>query len=983
MNIRHWLQQRFAGLIDLVLLAGALELTGRALPAARVPGMAELVVLALGLFLLLRETPAESGAWRHFRAQLPALLGVTVGAGVLFHLGFGRPWASLAFAPFWIGAALAQRAVVPVLDRAHSRDWAMRRQQAHDDLLLGEAMVLGIGFYLAHSLYPAFWPHPWLPWTLILLWLAGRRMAGWYRPGPHDVVRLAGSLALLAALWSAGLALHGTIPRAHLTVFLWIAATLAVYRIAVRGTARLPGAVAENLRWLLLALAGFFLLQGFAEFTLHGAPDARWYGTMLADMVAQTRAGVFPVWLGQSIYQFNGAIYPLRVAPAFHYLGALLDALTLRTLGVFALQNLLITAIGLGAIFSAYFSLRTLLPRHRWFAAGLAVFYLACPGVLGIAYNNDLYMSWTTLPWVPLVWLATVRSFRDDGARWPMILLGTALGLCWWGHAPIALWTTLLAGIAQIIRLLIQRPRGRAWLHVVAGAAVFAAVAAYPIGSVLLFPPEASVKADAFQVATAFNMVSFLRQVFPAVLLPLSSDGRVLGDFQLGYALWGLLLFSLWHLWRVRQPAAWILLGASVLVALLLTPIPGLDLKLWNAVPALVRNITGNWAMNRLYLVLAGTVIFGAAAVMAGGVLDHPRRQRWLAVLLTLACAWSLVEAAKFAKGSRDGRRPPETAVDMLRPENILLTSYSYLIFPQPPGTFTHGNADPAMEERLLARDTLAPIATNPAAALATGQEVPAGHFDGYPQPDATELRLSAPLTLEPNRRYLLTCEFLKPEKTIGVFQLTGRSFFREYALPAYGGLKAFGAGGEHANWLSLWTSTPTAEKVTVRFLQAPEAGTPPELVPFAHLRMIAYNPAALPVQVESWVPYRARVRSPAPAWLETPRMFQTGYAATVNGKPATLRKTPDGLVGIAVPAGNSQVELKYRPPTGLAALFWISLAGMAGLVAGTVTIFLERVKLKYGRKSSAGFQSASVEGAGKMPALPDTKTATKKLKPL
>jgi len=436
--------------------------------------------------------------------------------------------------------------------------------------------------------------------------------------------------------------------------------------------------------------------------------------------------------------------------------------------------------------------------------------------------------------------------------------------------------------------------------------------------------------------------VTFLREVFPSVLLPLSSNGRQLSDFQLGYALWGLLLFSLWYLRRSRKSETWILLGASMLLAVLLTPIPGLDLKLWTAVPALVRNITGNWVMNRLYLVLAGTVIFGAAAIMAGGMLDHPRRRRWLAVLLALGCVWSLVEAAKFAKGSRNGRRPPETAVDLLRPENVLLTSYSYLIFPQPPGTFTHGNADPAMEERLLARDTLAPIATNPAAALATGREVFSGYFGPSFQPGMSWLELPTPLTLEPHRRYLLACEFLKPEKAIGVLQFTGRSFFREYALPAYGGLKAFGAGGEHANWLSLWTSAPAAEKVTVRFLQASEAGTPGELAPFAHLRLFVYDPAVLPVQVEDWIPYRARVCSPAPAWLETPRMFQTGYVAAVNGRPAAVRKTPGGLVGIAVPAGDSRVKLVYRPPLGLAALFWVSLAGMGGLAAGAAGVFVK-----------------------------------------
>ena len=74
---------------------------------------------------------------------------------------------------------------------------------------------------------------------------------------------------------------------------------------------------------------------------------------------------------------------------------------------------------------------------------------------MGIAYNSDLYMSWTTAPLVPLVWFATIRSFQDKGRMGTMLLLGSALGLCWWGHSPIALWSTLLAGAAQAARVVV------------------------------------------------------------------------------------------------------------------------------------------------------------------------------------------------------------------------------------------------------------------------------------------------------------------------------------------------------------------------------------------------------------------------------------------------------------------------------------------------------------------------------------------------
>jgi hypothetical protein len=98
----------------------------------------------------------------------------------------------------------------------------------------------------------------------------------------------------------------------------------------------------------------------------------------------------------------------------------------------------------------------------------------------------------------------------------------------------------------------------------------------------------------------------------------------------------------------------------------------------------------------------------------------------------------------------------------------------------------------------------------------------------------------------------------------------------------------------------------------------------------FARVSVNEYDPSRLPIQVNSWIPYRADVRSPQRAWLETPRMFQRGYVASVNGNPARVENSRQGLVSIEVPAGTAKVVLKYRPPWGLAALFWLSLTALA-----------------------------------------------------
>jgi hypothetical protein len=737
-------------------------------------------------------------------------------------------------------------------------------------------------------------------------------------------VYLAGSF--IPDLWSRPFS------RAQIVLFGWTALALAVYLGVLTIAARKKGeafARAENRRWILLGMAGLFLLQGMTRCTLHGGGDARWYCTMLADMLSQTRAGVFPVWVGQSQYQFNGALYPLRVAPAFHYLGALLDVTTLRTLEVIALQNLLLVLVGIGGIFSAYFSLGALLPDRRQLALGLAILFLACPGVLGVVYNTDLYMSWTTLPWVPLVWFATIRSFRDGGSFKTMVLLGASLGLCWWGHSPIALWMTLFAALAQIVRCVVHHQAAPNWLNAAAGALAFVAVAAYPIGSVLFFPPDSGMRlADLQPPTSAAMVVQQLQNVFPAVLLPLSKNGGALSDFQLGYALWGILAFALCLLWRARRVEAWVLLAICGLVVLLLMPIPRFDLALWSAVPAFVRNITARWVMNRLHVVLAGAIVYAFAAAVPDDLFRGQRSSRAVNWMIALGCAWSLWQALNFANGSPTGSVSAASALNPVRLENVMVTRYAYFGLPRLPAYFTHGVADPGLENRLWNDETGALVADNLAAARLTAKVI--GQVDVAPSLDPGRSDVQIPLQY--GSHYLLAFDF-KNARSKGVLQIRGTSLYREYGLPEYGEAQSFGAGGPHTNLLPIWTSNPSGETATLRFIPDDTARTSFVGEPFNRVTWMEYDPALLPVQVFSWVPYRAHVRTSHAAWLETPRMFQRGYVAKVNGRPAEVRKSTEGLVSIHVPAGISEAELKYHAPFGLVIVFWLSL--------GTIVLWL------------------------------------------
>jgi hypothetical protein len=704
----------------------------------------------------------------------------------------------------------------------------------------------------------------------------------------------------------------------------------------------------ESVRVLTLLLAALWLLRGFYRVTLSGTADAYWYALNLADTVAQVRAGVFPVWVGQSLYQFNGAVCPVRVAPAFHYLGALADLVTLHQMGTFALMNLMITVVGVCGMFSAYVCLRSLIPASKWLAAALAALFLACPGTLGLAYNSDLYMSWMSLPFVPLVWFATIRSYEDGGAPGTLAILGSALGMCWWAHPPIALWLTLLAGLAQAVRVFLQFKDGLNWGAHVLAAVIFASIAAYPLGSVLLFPAGPGGHMSSFQRASSAVISMFVREGFPAAFLPMSAGGRSAGDFQIGYSLWALLGFLIWRQRRAFQTFSVVPLALAFFLALLIIPFPGINSVLWLAVPGFVRDTTGNWAMSRLCMILAAAIVFSAAAYWkwAQGARKGRRRIVTLVVIVTGLCAWSFHEAGKFAIGSRKGARTRASATDLLRPEAIQLTRYSYSMFPtfpEFPRYFTHGVSDPNMENRLLTKDTLEPFQSNAAASVASGYLVAAGDFKWGTWEDMRYAMLDRKLQLEQGQFYSLEFTFAQPDRANGILQILGRHFFREYSLPDYGGSKAFGAGGDHGNILSVF-STSGPEDLTVRFIPAVSSSGTSREEPVARVRQFRYDRDSLPVRVDSWMPFKARVRSPAAAWVETPRAYQAGYRAWVDGKPAEVRESRDSLVCVAVPAGESRVELAYAAPPGLRVLFWLSflsIVAAAGFGAWRVILHL------------------------------------------
>lgn len=671
----------------------------------------------------------------------------------------------------------------------------------------------------------------------------------------------------------------------------------------------------EILRWLGLLLVALWLAHPYFAPRLIGTGDALWYHHLLADAVLQFRAGEFPVYVGQSDFMFNGAVYPHRVAPYHQYLAGLLDLLTGRHLSFFALQHLTIILSFVGGAFAAYAVLVRIDPLHRGIAALLALLYVACPGVMGLAYAQDLYMSVMAIPWVPLALGGAWLTFREDSSRAYAIMVA-GLAALWWSHPPIAMWVSLLIGLQQATLLTLAGwpwPRLRRGL-IAAGALVL--LVAYPFVSALLLraPGESVVP---YRMDRAL-LLKEINDAYPANLRPLDATASPLSQLQLGYGLWlalgGLLAVAAWR----REAATRLALALAVFLLILVLPVPGLTWALWSAFPEQVVGLSLYWPMQRLLIIAAGLVVIGLQAGLRG---TTPARTASSVLIgaLVLGAGWSVWEARVFLRTATAQANANADSAKWALSENVTPMRHAYHLFSRQPDTMSHGVMDPALESRLLDPASGEPLPADPAG-------LHWSTFTGSLDANPGILNLEPPLVLEPGQRYRLTFDFPERDFT-GVLQLIGQDFFREYTLPASGNPRAFGTGRTAARTLPLWTSGRTPLEVRLRFIPTQPHARAQDFTPFARYRLTVVDPGLDPIVLTSLIPYRARVRSPVPALLETPRMAVPGYTATVDAKPVPVQRTAAGFVAVPVPAGATAVEVRFTGPLALRATFWVSLA--------------------------------------------------------
>lgn len=699
----------------------------------------------------------------------------------------------------------------------------------------------------------------------------------------------------------------------------------------------LRGLFTEGLRVALLVSAGIALMASYLTHGILGASDAYYYVNTVGDFILQVRAGVFPVWVGQTPLCFYGGIFPLRVAPYLQHLAALVDLLTGRNLPVFTVLNVTLTVSLVGGLLGCYFCLRSVMPNRPWAAVLLSFLYASCPGVVGLTYTQDLYLSFMTLPFLPFVFLGIIRSFEHNDAVSRLLMAG-GLAAAWLAHPPIALWCGAVAILTQIFRLWHlgwnQRTLKFDFLAIVA----FGLLAGYS------FVSAAAVEREVHGVELS-RLLLQIQAAFPGNWLPVHR-AIPLENIQLGYSLTVILFGAALAAVLRRDPPSMALSVSNGVLLMLILPIPYLTPALWHLIPATVIDLTNIWPMQRLFVLLALCSVFGAAVTIRKTGARSWQHSWLVAIFLLLAVGWSAVQASRLVAFANLAAPTVADSTRRMRSENLLVPNVYIALSMRSAGALyaSGGVMAPELEHRFLDRttrelrssvvDVLAP-GFGPGAKPGTAQPLPQ-IFTGKLDANPGVLDLSPALILQPGRRYLLVFEFMdRPYR--GTLIIQGKEFFRQYALPSSGAAQAFGSEAQSSRVIPLWTSLAHSEEVQLQFVPSDADANVMGYVPFARFELKPYDPDQSPVKVDSWIPYRAQVRSDASYYLVTPRLAVQGYYATVDGRSAPVEVSPDGCVMLGITRGVHSIEIRYQAPGPVRLAYWIGAASWLALLMALV----------------------------------------------
>jgi len=716
---------------------------------------------------------------------------------------------------------------------------------------------------------------------------------------------------------------------------------------------------------LLIGSVALYIVTPYFTARHVGSGDALFYHNMFTDYLTQTRAGVFPVRIGQTESLWYGAGGETAAIYLF-YLGSIIDQVTGKALDPIIIQHLVVILTILLGGYSMYFVTTRIAPKYRWICAVLAILYITNPGILTQLYIYDAYPTLASAALIPLFIYGMLASVERP-QRWAIILVAGTLAALWSAHAPIALWCTTICAVFQLLSFIWLPARRQRLMIGVQGALLF----------LFLFVGY-FVATQTLVVAGTNNLYSFsaetyvasvmdnLRSVIPEVFLPLQSN-HPLADVQLGYSLWIVLFCCLFFAIRKKNVYLALLLACTGLLLVFLFPIPLITEFLWARLPQFFQ-ITSLWPMERLYPILAALICVAGALCLP--YVYRLIQNRWLrtrlfAIMVGAMLALNLAEATKLVRG---GFYSQFVGADYpLTTENVITTYTSSLNIISP------YYYDPILENRLL-------NLSNPTIRLISNLKYVSDQC--MAQRGLDQLKLWSGDTIKADRRISLAAESeerpvtpvltfpVKPAQRVvlgfqfnnenfsGRFEFFGGTIRREYDLD-----KLFTSQQIEQTtglFLPFWTSGTMATNVSFQFNAVCEPNKSCQ-ASFQSFCYIPYSYNSLPVRVYSYVPYKARVTVSQPVYLETHRLFYPGYEAHVNGQVVPVSVSPLGMAMIPLIAGENDVTLDYVGTPIMNLTFVISLLAWIGVAI--YSLYMVRQALRGSCKAYSRKEGSRLEG--------------------
>lgn len=400
------------------------------------------------------------------------------------------------------------------------------------------------------------------------------------------------------------------------------------------------------------------------------------------------------------------------------------------------------------------------------------------------------------------------------------------------------------------------------------------------------------------------------------------------------HAVWWLLFAAgLGLAWQAPSRFARGALIVALLAVLTILPVPLFKRFIWGNTTVEFWDLMVDGVWLRFWPFSLAVLLF-AVHLMLADLAERSTVRRIIVGAVVVLLPWAAWDHAKIVQ-SIFVRSAEETA-RFYRPENIILQSYSWDHL-RKPAYYSSTVLDPRLEIRLWRQGPGRQLLLDPDI-IARALEPHGGEhlaLQATPDPNYPEWVYLAPKIVLPAGAHKLLRFDFKGKAPQGWLIVRGQDIYRDYRLPSAGMERSFGAGPLNTRTLSI-ENTGTRDEVLELVIKREGAGSTAPVRPedFPAVIVTPFDGARSPVEVKSLSPLVLRVTAPEKGMLEVFRSAYPGYRVDVNGGRVPYTYSRDGLVAFEVPAGISEVLVRFRGTWQLRNSFWYGLVswGIAGI---------------------------------------------------